>query len=109
MRVHAKLGPGLLESTYEVCMSFELDRSKLSFQRQVPVPIKYGPLHIDCAYRADFIIENQVIIELKSVAKVDPIHIAQVMTYLKLARCKVALLINFNVPYLPNGIKRLII
>lgn len=69
LKVHAALGPGLLESTYEACMSVELARARLSFERQVAVPIRYGPLHIDCAYRADFIIERQLIIELKSVAK----------------------------------------
>jgi GxxExxY protein len=109
MKVHRELGPGLLESTYEACFALELSKAGLSFQRQAPIAVSYLGLQIDCAYRADFIIERMVIVELKSVSKIDPIHIAQVLTYLKLSGCRTALLINFNVRFMPDGIKRLVL
>ncbi len=109
IEVHKNLGPGLLESAYEECLCHELTLRKLAYKRQLPLPVKYKGLRLDCGYRIDMLVENLVILELKSVEKLEPIHEAQLLTYLKLAGIKVGLLINFNVSVLKNGIKRLII
>jgi len=109
IEVHKNLGPGLLESAYEECLCHELTLRKLAYKRQLPLPVKYKGLRLDCGYRIDMLVENLVILELKSVEKLEPIHEAQLLTYLKLAGIKVELLINFNVSVLKNGIKRLII
>jgi len=102
------LGPGLLESAYEVCLAHELSLGNISFERQVPVPVTYKSLPVDCGYRLDFLVEKSVIVELKAVEALQPIHQAQLLTYLKLGGWPIGLLINFNVPVLKKGIKRLV-
>ena len=109
IEVHKTLGPGLLESTYEECLCHELGLRKIQFERQKALPVKYKGLHLDCGYRIDVLVEDLVILELKSVEQFQPIHEAQLLTYLKLTGLKVGLLINFNVPVLKRGIKRLIL
>jgi len=109
LAVHRELGPGLLESTYDLCLAEEFRKRDLGFERQHMVPVTYGELLLPSAYRVDYLVEEQVIVELKSVAKVDPIHLAQVLTYLKLSGCTVGLLINFNVILLRDGIRRLVL
>ena len=108
IEVHKVLGPGLLESAYEECLCHELALRKLSYQRQLALPVKYKGIQLDCGYRIDLMVENMVILELKAVDKLEPIHEAQLLTYLKLTGVEVGLLINFNVPVLKDGIKRLI-
>ncbi len=100
--VHKLLGPGLLESAYEECLSYELSLHNL----KKPVPIIYKEIKLECGYRIDLLIENQVIVELKSVELLNPVHEAQILTYMKFAEKKVGLLINFNVTLLKNGLKR---
>ena len=106
IEVHKEIGPGLLESAYETCLCHELSLRRLAFQRQVALPVSYKGVKLDCGYRIDLLIENSVIVELKSIECVLPIHEAQLMTYLTLAKIKVGLLINFNVPILKDGITR---
>ena len=108
IEVHKNLGPGLLESTYEECLCRELSLNGLSFERQKPLPINYKGIHLDCSYRLDLVVENCVIVELKSIDTLLPIHYAQLLTYLKLTGLKLGLLINFNVPVLKDGIKRVV-
>jgi len=107
MRVHTELGPGLLESTYEACLIHELRSRDYSVQNQLTLPVKYRDTQIDTGYRIDLLVENEVIVELKAVDKLLPIHEAQLLTYLKLSYKKIGLLINFNSPRLKYGIKRL--
>lgn len=106
MRVHTALGPGLLESAYEECLYYELGKKKLNVGKQVPLPLVYEEVKLDCVYRLDLIVENKVIIEVKSVESINPIHSVQLLTYLKLANCKLGLILNFNVLHLKEGIKR---
>jgi GxxExxY protein len=106
--VHRELGPGLLESTYEACMHFELTERGLCVERQKALPVIYRDVRIDCGYRIDLLVEHQVILELKAVTQLQPIHEAQLLSYLKLSGCHVGLLINFNVKLLKNGIRRLV-
>ncbi|ATC62740.1 GxxExxY protein [Nibricoccus aquaticus] len=106
IEVHRHLGPGLLESAYEVCLADELERSGFTLQRQMPLPISYKGRQLDAAYRLDLVVNNSVLLELKSVSHLEPIHEAQVLTYLRLSRLPIALLINFNVPLLRHGLKR---
>ncbi|MDD2891174.1 MAG: GxxExxY protein [bacterium] len=108
IEIHKTLGPGLLESTYEECFCRELTLNKLSFERQIPLPVEYKGIRLDCGYRLDLVVENCVIVELKSIEAILPIHRAQLLTYLKLTEIKVGLLINFNVPILKDGIKRIV-
>ena len=108
IEVHRHLGPGLLESTYEECMSHELNLRGLSFERQKPLALTYKGKNLDCGYRLDIIVEGLVILELKAVDRIEPIHEAQLLTYLKLSSLKLGILINFNVPVLKNGIKRIV-
>jgi GxxExxY protein len=105
INVHRALGPGLFELVYEQCLEYELDRHGVRFRRQVPLALKYETLRIDCAYRVDLIIEDELLVELKSVDRLAPIHYAQLLTYLKLSGVRQALLINFNVQRLTDGIK----
>jgi GxxExxY protein len=105
--VHRALGPGLLESAYETCMSYELRLRKLKVESQKPIPIFYKDVMLDCGYRADLVIEDQIIVEIKSVSTLAPIHESQLLSYLKLADCKIGLLVNFNVKYLKEGIRRM--
>jgi GxxExxY protein len=107
-KVHRSLGPGLLESAYKECLYFELKKSTLFVQKEVALPLIYEDVKLECGYRADLVIENSVIVELKSVEALTDIHLAQTLTYLKLAKCKLGLLINFNSLYLKDGIKRVI-
>ena len=107
IRVHRALGPGLLESTYEVCVVHELNKAGLGVRSQVALPVVYDGITLDAGYRIDLLVEDSVIVELKSVDSLHPIHEAQMISYLKLSGKKVGLLINFNVTLLKNGIKRL--
>ena len=109
VKVHQALGPGLLESVYEVCLAHEIAKSGLKVQKQIDVPIRYDNCELDCGFRIDLLIDDEVIVELKAVEKVLPLHEAQLMTYLKLANKRVGLLINFNVVKLTNGITRRVI
>jgi GxxExxY protein len=104
--VHRELGPGLIESAYEECLCHELHLRGLSFRRQVDLPISYKGLKLDCGYRLEIVVEDSVLIELKSIEQILPIHQAQLLTYLHLSGNKVELLINFNVTVLKNGIVR---
>lgn len=107
--VHRTLGPGLLESTYEECLCYELGQRKVEFIRQYNLPIKYKNVKIDCGYRIDLLVEKKVVVELKAVERLLPLHDAQLLSYLKSGSWKVGLLINFNVPVLKQGIRRKII
>lgn len=106
IEVHRELGPGLLESAYEQCFCHELNLPGLVFQCQLDLPVVYKGLKLNCGYRLDVVVENSVVIEVKSVEQILPIHQAQLLTYLRLSGKKVGLLINFNVPVLKNGIVR---
>ena len=109
IEVHKNLGPGLLESAYEECLCYELDKNGLYFERQKPVPVVYKEIKLDCGYRPDLIIEKEIIVELKSIDSIAPIHEAQMLTYLRFANKKIGLLINFNVTVLKNGLRRFIL
>ncbi|NDV64086.1 GxxExxY protein [Bacteroides sp. 224] len=108
-RVHKELGPGLLESTYEACLCYELEKENLFFEKQKELPVIYMNQKLDCGYRIDILVENKVIIELKSVDQLLPIHTAQVMSYLKLSKLHLGLLINFNQTNLQHGIRRYVL
>lgn len=108
MKVHTVLGPGLLESAYQACLAYELDKRGLKARRQVELPVIYENIRIDVGYRCDLLIEDTVIVELKAVEKVLPVHQAQLLSYLKLSGKKVGLLINFNTEHLKDGIIRLV-
>lgn len=107
-RVHTNLGPGLLESAYEECLFYELKLLGINVQKQKPLPLIYKDVRLDTGYRVDLLVENKVVVEIKSVECLHDVHMAQVLTYLKLSKCKIGLLINFNVKSLKDGIKRLI-
>ncbi len=102
------LGPGLLESAYEECLARELAPRSIPFERQKPLPIVYKDVKLDCGYRADLLVDSRIIVELKAVEALAPIHEAIVLTYLRLSGCKIGLLINFHVQALKDGIKRLV-
>ena len=106
--VHRELGPGLLESAYEACLAYEIARQGFAVERQKELPVKYRNVKLDCGYRIDLLVERKVIIEIKAIDKLAPIHTAQLLSYLKLSGCRVGLLINFNVKVLKDGIRRLI-
>lgn len=106
--VHGALGPGLLESTYEVCLEYELMKNGLLVERQKPLPVVYREVQLDAGYRIDLLVENSIVLELKSVDAIAPIHKAQVMTYLKLSGLKLGLLLNFNVSDMKMGINRIV-
>lgn len=108
IKVHQALGPGLLESAYQACTAFELVEKGHKIEQQKPLPIIYREVKLDCAYRLDLLVDNLVIVEIKAVDKLDSVHQAQLMSYLKLSGCKVGLLINFNVLILKNGIRRVV-
>ena len=108
IEVHKVLGPGLLESAYEGCLAHELTLANISFERQVPLPVTYKSLQLDCGYRIDFLVEKTLVLELKAVESLQSIHEAQLLTYLKLGGWPIGLLINFNVPVLKKGIKRMV-
>ena len=106
--VHRALGPGLLESAYEACLAYELAEGGLAVERQKALPVTYRSVKVDCGYRIDLLVEGLVIVELKAVQRLDPIHEAQLLSYLKLSGCKVGLLINFNVKMLKDGLRRMV-
>ena len=109
VKVHKQLGPGLLESAYEECLYQELSECGVSSIKQVPMPLIYKGRKLDLGYRPDLLVEDKVVVEVKSVECLIPVHTAQLMTYLKLSGCRVGLLINFNVVFLKEGIKRIIL
>jgi GxxExxY protein len=108
-KVHSALGPGLLESAYEECLHYELDKNGLSVIKQKPMPLIYSERKLELGYRIDLMVEGKVVIEVKSVEALNPVHFAQLLTYLKLSDCRIGFLMNFNVVSLKDGIKRLII
>ncbi|MCC6845934.1 MAG: GxxExxY protein [Bacteroidetes bacterium] len=108
LKVHQNLGPGLLESAYEECLFYELCKIGLKAEKQKPLPLVYEDVKLDVGYRVDIMIENKFIVEVKSVDALNDVHLAQVLTYLKLSNCKLGLLINFNVTLIKNGIRRII-
>ena len=109
IEVHREPGPGLLESAYEECLCFELKEQGLSFKRQVPLPVAYKSVRLDCGYRLDLVVEERVILELKAVERLMPVHEAQVLTYLRLSGIRTGLLLNFNSAVLKNGLRRLVL
>jgi GxxExxY protein len=106
IEVHRALGPGLLESAYEECLCHDLRLSGISFERQHPLSVEYKGIKLECGYRLDLLVENTVVVEVKAVSAIEPIHEAQLLTYLRIGGWKVGLLLNFNVPFLKNGIRR---
>jgi len=108
IEVHKILGPGLLESAYEECLSHELSIQGVSFEKQKPLTIDYKGKKLDCGYRLDMVVENAVVLELKSCEKIEPIHHAQLLTYLKLSELNLGLILNFNVPLMRDGIVRIV-
>jgi GxxExxY protein len=106
--VHRELGPGLLESAYEACLLYELASQNLKVERQKGLPLRYRGIQLDCGYRLDLLVEEAIIVEIKAIEKLEPIHEAQLLSYLKLSKCPVGLLINFNVRILKDGIRRLV-
>ncbi len=109
MEVHRALGPGLLEATYEECLCHELALRQIPFVRQQPLPVEYKSVKLDCGHRLDLLVAEKVVMEIKAVEKLLPVHRAQVLTYLKLGGWKMGLLINFNVPVLKDGVARLVL
>jgi len=109
LEVHRYLGPGLLESTYEQCLAHELKIMGIPFELQYPVPVEYKGIKLNCGYRIDMLIDNAIVVELKSVEKILPIHQAQLLTYMKLSNVSIGLLINFNVELIKNGIRRMVL
>jgi len=107
IKVHKVLGPGLLESAYEACLAYELTRCDLYVDRQRPIPLVYQEVKLDCGYRADLIVEKKVVVEVKAVEALNEIHFMQALTHIKLLDIRIGLLINFNVPRLVDGIKRI--
>ena len=106
IEVHRSLGPGLLESTYQQCLAHELSLKGIPFQLEVPMPVEYKSVRLDCGYRIDVLVDDQVILELKAVEEIKGIHKAQLLTYMKLAQIRTGLLINFNVQKLTDGVQR---
>ena len=109
IEVHRELGPGLLESTYEQCLAYELNRAKIPFQLQVALPVDYKQIRLDCRYRIDLFVDNSLIVEVKSIDQLLKIHEAQILTYMKLTKVRVGLLINFNVELLKKGVRRFVL
>ena len=109
IEVHRNLGPGLLESTYEQCLAYELSQKNIAFKLQCNLPVEYQAIKLDCGYRIDVLVEDKLLVELKSVENILPIHEAQILTYMKLSKIKIGLLINFNVKKLREGLKRFVL
>jgi GxxExxY protein len=109
IEVHRILGPGLLESAYEECLCHELKENRIAFKRQVPLPVVYKSVHLDCGYRMDIVADGGVVIEVKTVEKLLPVHEAQLLTYLKLSGNRTGLLLNFNSAVLKDGIRRMVL
>jgi GxxExxY protein len=108
IEIHRVLGPGLLETAYEECLAYELSAMGVRFERQKPLPVRYKGVNLDCGYRLDFLVQDALILELKTVSELHAIHEAQLLTYLKLENKALGLLINFNVPVLAQGVKRVV-
>lgn len=108
IEVHRELGPGLLESAYEECLCFVLTEHNISTKRQVPIPLTFRGKKVNCGYRADLIVEEKVILEIKAIEAINDLHVAQLLTYLKVTRMRTGLIVNFNVPVLKQGIVRLV-
>ncbi len=108
MKVHTELGPGLLENAYEMCLKYELENSGIYVERQKTLPLVYHEIMLDAGYRLDLLVENRIIVEVKAVESFHDVHLAQVLTYLKLSDCRLGLLINFNVRSLRDGIRRVV-
>ena len=108
LKVHTTLGPGLLESSYKECLYYELIKSGLLAEKERPLPLVYEEVKLECGYRIDLLVERKLIIEVKSVESICDVHLAQVLTYLKLSGCKLGLLLNFNVASMKNGIRRVV-
>ncbi len=108
IQVHREIGPGMLESAYEACLAYELVERGWKIEQQKPVPLVYKGVHLECGYRMDLLVQDQVIVEIKAVDQIMPIHRAQLLSYLKLSGLKVGLLINFNVQLLKSGIERIV-
>ena len=109
MEVHRALGPGLLESAYEECLCFELTSHGIPFGRQVPLPVIYKSVHLDCAYKMDLVVQGLLVVELKTVDRILPVHEAQLLTYLRLSGITTGLILNFHMPVLKDGIRRLVL
>lgn len=109
IEVHRELGPGLLESAYEECLCYELHSTKIPFRRQVPLPVRYKEVRLDCGYRMDIVVDGQLILELKTVEALQRVHDAQLLTYLRLSGIRKGLLMNFNSSVLKDGIRRLVL
>jgi GxxExxY protein len=108
MKVHAALGPGLLESAYEACLIYEIGRRNLAVRSQVPMPVRYDDVELEVGYRLDILAGENVVVEVKSCQTLLPVHMAQILSYLKLGRFRLGLLLNFNVPHMRDGIRRVI-
>ena len=108
IEVHRQLGPGLLESAYEECLCFELKQRGIGHRRQVPLPVEYKEVRLECGYRMDLVVEEQLVVEIKAIERFLPIHEAQMLTYLKLSGLKVGLLLNFNSVALKEGLRRVV-
>lgn len=109
IEVHKSLGPGLLESAYQECLAYKIEQRGLFVEKEKSLPLIFEEIHLDCGYRIDLLVEKKLIIEIKSVESLTDIHMAQILTYLRLSHCKLGLLINFNVLLLKDGIKRVIL
>ena len=109
IEVHRGLGPGLLESAYEECLCYEFKAHEVPFRRQVPLPVVYKSVKLDCGYRMDIVVDEKLVVELKTVERLLPLHDAQLLTYLKLSGIRKGLLLNFNTPVLKDGIRRLVL
>lgn len=109
IEVHRELGPGLLEDVYEECLCYELSQAGMAFQRQLPLPVRYKQVRLDCGYKLDVVVEQKLVLELKTVEKLLPIHDAQILTYLKISGIKTGLLMNFCTPLLKDGLKRFVL
>jgi GxxExxY protein len=109
IEVHRNLGPGLLESTYRQCLACELSHAEIPFQMEVPLPVRYKEVLLDCGYRIDLLVSSELIVEIKCVEALLPIHQAQLLTYMRLSRVSLGLIIHFNVTKLQNGIKRFVL
>jgi len=108
MKVHSALGPGLLESAYEACLQYELIKSGLQVQAQKPLPLVYESVKLECGYRVDLLVDSKLIIEVKSIEALAEIHFAQVLTYLRLSDLRLALLLNFNIVHMKDGVRRIV-
>jgi GxxExxY protein len=109
IKVHSELGPGLLENAYEECLFYELKESGLSVRKQVPMPLVYSNVKLEIGYRLDILVEDKLVVEVKAVEALNDVHLAQILTYMKLSGCRLGLLLNFNVALLKNGIKRVVL